>query len=103
MGKVIGFWYFHEKKVAAPLLADWNRNRNTSLYDAYANPSYAKEQAWHRCQEICYVLGGQGLCVTSHNRFMFTASFVITDSETGEITDVVKITPDYNYIAHIKN
>lgn len=103
MGKLIGSYYFHEKKDAELLLNAWNTHRENGLYHAYAKPGPGMRKAWEHCKRICYAVGGEGLCVTGHNTYFFTVSFVITDGETGEITDVVKITPDYNYIAHIKN
>ena len=96
MAKIANGYYLHEvKKNKEYLFNEWARSREKELYDSYANPSQAKWEAWHNCKRICAAFGGSDLRVTGHNCFTFSAAFVITDSETGEIKEVVKITP-YN-------
>lgn len=77
-------------------LAEWNAHRyDTSLYDCYANPSYAKESAYEQCLRYCADFNLERFCITAYNTFMFSASAIFTHTRTGEILAVVHFTPNY--------
>lgn len=64
-------------KKARSLIASYlyARREPKSLYDAYANPSEAKRDAWRECQALCREFDGRDLCVVGHNSMAFSAAF----------------------------
>ena len=53
------------------------------LCDVYDNFSVAKDNAWEKCKDLCILLNGWGICITSHNTFAFTVMFDFEHPETG--------------------
>ena len=51
------------------------KSQMKNIWQAYENPSYNKEKAWHYCEEMCYLHNGYDLKVISKNTFQFTAGF----------------------------
>lgn len=101
MAKIVGGYYFKErKKDAAYMSEQWRANRYSNLFSFYENPSDNKHRAYEHCCKICGACNGTDLCVVSANTYMFCAEFVIRD----ELRDnkplyVCKITPSNLYIA----
>ena len=54
----------------------YSRNETRNLWQAYANPSFAKEWAWTRCARLMVDMGGHGLSVIGCNSMTFSAGFV---------------------------
>lgn len=104
MGKVFGTHYFAPRQTEGEYRYKlWQACRETdSIFKAYAEPSYAKQKAYWHCESICYDVGGTKLCITGHNCFHFTASFVTLDKETGKPNRVFWITHASHYYADIK-
>lgn len=73
----------------------YDNSKLYTLYHAYTRPSTAKERAWNYCVELMVKYNGYGLKVLSYNTFMFTAAFLFTDPENGNIK-MMYITPNYD-------
>ena len=66
---------------------NWTFNRakidnNTSLFDCYSRPSYAKEKAFNYCRKLCDTLKGHDLYIAGYNSQLFTVVFRFTHPTT---------------------
>lgn len=82
------------ERTAKANITAWKRSEYRNIWQAYERPSYNKEKAWHRCEEIAHSMGGYNLKVVSKNTFVFTAGFESVDPETGVLL-YTHITPCY--------
>ena len=82
------------EKTAKANINAFNRSDWRNIWQAYNRPSYNKEKAWARCEEICKDHNGYNLKVISRNTFVFTAGFESVDLETG-VCLFTLITPNY--------
>lgn len=71
--------------------------REQSIYDCYARPSDYKVSAWRACEWKQRELKGFDMKVNSYNTFMFTASFLFSDPDTG-VVKLYTITKDRDYV-----
>jgi len=61
--------------------ANWSYNRTniTTIWDAYKNPSYAKEKAYCNIRSEMEELGGHDLRITGANCMHFSCAYVLGD------------------------
>lgn len=70
------------------------------LSDVYGRYSAAKAAVWERCKALCVELDGYYFCITSANRFVFTAQFEFDNPENGRPM-VCHITPSRTYAMYL--
>ena len=65
--------------------------KGRTLYDCYGSCSSAKQRAWEDIRRQCEELDGENLHITGAGSHFFSCiyAYPITDTETGEITDMV--------------
>lgn len=70
------------------------------LSEVYGRYSSAKAHAWERCERICAELDGRNLCITSNNRYVFSAQCEFEHPENGRPM-VCHITPTRAYAMYL--
>ena len=81
---------------------NWYRQNTPirNIWQAYENPSYEKEKAWHYCEDLCRFLNGYNLTVLTKNTFIFTAGFEFINPLTDKLC-YAYITPNYDRFIEI--
>lgn len=61
--------------------ANWSydHSRSTTIWEAYKNPSYAKEKAYCNIRAEMEELGGHGLRITGAGSSFFSCAYVLGD------------------------
>jgi len=77
------------------LLAMHNRSVYESIWQAYKEPSRAKEQAWLLCKALCDEYRGRSLKVLGRGTYTFSAAFLYDNNESG-LLRIVYITKDHD-------
>lgn len=75
-------------------------SRGNQLSEVYGRYSTAKAHAWERCERICAELDGTNLCITSNNRYAFSAQIEFVSPENGRPM-VCHITPTRTYAMYL--
>lgn len=86
-----------QEKVAKANIVRYNESKAQFLGDVYGKCSDAKEKAWTDCVSLMNDMHGYNFRIISYNVFMFTAGFLVTDTDTG-VVKFVYITPSYTTI-----
>lgn len=96
-------------KITAPkriesIINNYNYSRTKygyrNIWQAYKTCSYAKEKAYHYCEELCYAFDGYGLTVVSTNCFKFTVSFEFLHPVNGNVC-LAYITDNGDYYVEV--
>ena len=63
--------------------------KGKTIYDAYKNPSAAKQAIWERIVDKCADDNGYDLCVRGGNCYHFTAMYKVEVHMIGEVLKVI--------------